>query len=129
MSALLLVNSIAGNAILGSVSTKIFDSLITSKFTQKNDKKKWIREKKLHLFSELSEEIVSIDCDNLEERQKSVSTLVSKIILLIDDKTLKTTLNNYTFILNEYKCYKSDINLENLNEELIQTLNSYLRKF
>ena len=40
MSALLLVNSIAGNAILGSVSTKIFDSLITSKFTQKNDKKK-----------------------------------------------------------------------------------------
>ena len=129
MSALLLVNSIAGNAILGSVSTKIFDSLITSKFTQKNDKKKWIREKKLHLFSELSEEIVSIDCDNLEERQKSVSTLVSKIILLIDDKTLKTTLNNYTFILNEYKCYKSDINLENLNEELIQILNSYLRKF
>lgn len=129
MSALLLVNSIAGNAILGSVSTKIFDSLITSKFTQKNDKKKWIREKKLHLFSELSEEIVSIDCNNLEERQKSISTLVSKIILLIDDKTLKTTLNNYTFILNEYKCYKSDINLENLNEELIQTLNSYLRKF
>lgn len=129
MSALTLVNTVAGNAILGSVSTKLFDSLITSRFTQKNDKKKWIREKKLHLFSELTEEVISIDCNNLKERQKSITTLITKIILLIDDKMLKTTLNNYTYILNEYECYKNDIDLKSINEELIQTLNSYLRKF
>lgn len=129
MSALLLVNSIAGNAILGSISTKIFDSLITSRFTQKNDKTKWVREKKLHLFSELSEELISMNCDNLIEKQKNITTVVSKIILLIEDNMLKTKLNNYTFILNEYKCYENEINIEVLNEELIQTLNSYLRKF
>lgn len=31
--------AIAGNAIVGSVATKLFDSLVTSKFTQKIEKK------------------------------------------------------------------------------------------
>ncbi len=47
MSTITLVNSIAGNAIIGSITTKLFDTVISSKFTQRNEKKKWIREKKV----------------------------------------------------------------------------------
>lgn len=127
-AALTLVNSVAGNAILGSIATKTFDSLVMSKFTQKNDKKKWIREKTLHLFSELTSEVLSIDCDNLEEKQIKVRKLTSKINLLIDDQKLKTNLENYSFILDEYECYKSDINLDHLNEELINLLKTNMKK-
>lgn len=128
MSALTLVNTVAGNAIIGSVATKLFDSLVTSKFTQKNDKKKWIREQKLNLFSQLSDEVISINCENLNKKQIKVRELTSKIILLIDDKNLKTNLQNYSFILDEYECYKSDINLNQLNNELIHTLSIHMRR-
>ena len=128
MSALALVNTVAGNAILSSVSTKLFDSLISSRFTQKNDKNKWLREKTLNLFSELSHNITEINCENLKEKQKLVNELTSKINLLIDDKKLKTNLKNYSFILNEYECYKSEINLEHINEELINTLRLHVKK-
>ncbi len=128
MSAITLVNTAVGNAIIGSLTTKLFDSIITSKFTQKNDKKKWIREKKLNLFSQLSEEVLSINCENLENKQKKIKEISSKIILLSEDKSLKTNLKNYTFILDEYECYKSDINLQHLNDELIQTLSVCMKR-
>lgn len=128
MSALALVNTVAGNAILGSVSTKLFDSLISSRFTQNNDKKKWLREKTLNLFSELSHNITEINCENLESKQIIIKELTSKINLIIDNKKLQTTLENYTFILNEYECYKSEINLEHINEEIISTLKKHMKK-
>lgn len=128
MSALALVNTVAGNAILGSVSTKLFDSLISSRFTQNNDKKKWLREKTLNLFSELSHNVTEINCENLEEKQIKIKELVSRINLIIDNKKLKTNLENYSFILNEYECYKSEINLEHLNDELTNTLRMYMKK-
>lgn len=128
MAVLTLVNSVAGNAIIGSVATKLFDSLVTSKFSQKNDKKKWIREKKLNLFSSLSEEVLTINCDNLDEKRKTIKEISSKIVLLSEDKKLRENLKNYSFILDEYECYKSDINLCALNEELIQTLSKQMKR-
>lgn len=91
-------------------------------------KKRWIREKTLNLFSELSSQILSINCDNLKEKQKTVKDLNSRIILLIDDKNLKINLENYSFILDEYECYKGEINLKHLNEELVNTLKKYVKK-
>lgn len=127
MLALSLVNSVAGNAIIGSVATKLFDSIITSKFTQKSDQKRWLREKKLDLFSQLSTEILSICCENLKEKQKSVRDITSKIIVLTQDRDLITNLKNYSFILDEYECYKSDINLQHLNNELIDKLSLHMK--
>jgi len=127
-AALSLANSVVGNAIIGSIATKTFDSLVTSKFSQRNDKKKWIREKTLNLFAELSTQVLEIDCNNLEQKQRKIKELTSKIILLIDDKRLKTNLENYSFILNEYECYKNDINLEHLNDELIFTLKKHMKR-
>lgn len=117
-----------GSSILGSVATKTFDSLVTSKFTNKNDKNKWIREKTLILFSELNHEIQNITCENLEEKQKTVKQMVYRINLLIDDKKLQTNLENYSFILDEYKCFKNEIDLEHINKELFKTLKLYMNR-
>ncbi|WP_072681299.1 hypothetical protein [Arcobacter sp. LA11] len=127
MIALSLVNTTA-NIIVSSITTKIFDSVVTSKLTQKQEKKKWIRDKKLNLFSQLSENILTINCDNLLEKKLLIKELASKIMLLTEDENLKTNLVNYTFILDEYECYKSDINLNHLNDELISTLCTYMKK-
>ncbi len=128
MTVLTSVNSVASNAIIGSVAIKLFDSLVSSRFSQKNDKKKWLREKKLNLFSQLSEEVLSINCDNLNEKRKVIKEISSKIILLIEDRNLRINLKNYSFILDEFECYKSDIDLCALNDELIQTLSKHMKK-
>ncbi len=127
MIALSLINTTA-NIIVGSITTKIFDSIVTSKLTQKQEKKKWIRDKKLNLFSQLSENILTINCNNLEEKKLQIKEISSKIILLTEDTSLKTNLINYTFILNEYECYKNHIKLDHLNDELISTLSTYMKK-
>ncbi len=127
MLSLSLVNS-ATNILVGSITTKVFDAIVTTKLTQKQEKKKWIRDKKLNLFSQLSENILTINCNNIFEKQKTIKELSSKIILLTEDKNLKINLLNYAFILNEYESYKSDINLDQLNQELVQTLSKYIMK-
>ena len=127
MLSLSLVNS-ATNILVGSITTKVFDAIVTTKLTQKQEKKKWIRDKKLNLFSQLSENILTINCNNIFEKQKTIKELSSKIMLLTEDKNLKINLLNYAFILNEYESYKSDINLDQLNQELVQTLSKYIMK-
>ena len=127
MMALPLVNTTV-NIIVGSITTKIFDSVVTTKLTQKQEKKKWIRDKKLNLFSQLSENILTINCDNLLEKKLQIKEVSSKIILLTEDDSLRTNLQNYNFILEEFECYKSDINLHILNDELISTLSTYMKK-
>lgn len=116
------------NILIGSITTKLFDSLVTTKITQKQEKKRWLREKKLNLFSELSEEVLNINCQNLLEKQTTIKKISSKLILLIEDEDLKTNLSNYSYILNEYECYKSDVNLQDINDDLIQIISLYMKK-
>jgi len=127
MLAMSLVST-ATNIIIGSVTTKIFDTVITSKLIQKQEKNKWLREKKLNLFSQLSESILSINCQNIIQNRIHIKEISSKIILLTEDINLKKNLKNYSFILEEYECYENDINLQNLNNELISTLSDYMRR-
>lgn len=127
MLAMSLMNT-ATNILIGSVTTKVFDSVVTSKLTQKQEKNKWLREKKLNLFSQLSENILTMNCENLLKNKLEIKEVSSKIILLTEDTNLKTNLQNYTFILDEYECYKSDINLHHLNDELLSTLSTYMKR-
>ncbi len=120
--------STVGSSILGSVATKTFDSLVTSKYTSKSDKKKWIREKILILFSELTSEVDSITCINLEEKRTKVRQLISTINLLVENRKLQTNLKNYSFILDEYQCFKDEINLEHIHEDLVNSLKIYMNK-
>lgn len=128
MLAMSLVNT-ATNILIGSVTTKVFDSVVTSKFTQKQEKNKWLREKKLNLFSELSEEVLSLNCDNLNEKQKNIKNIASKIILLSNNSLLEEKLENYLFILEEYPCTNFDINLCQINNELLELLSSHIQDF
>ncbi len=122
-----LVNT-ATNIAIGSLTTKIFDSFITSKFTQRQEKKKWLREKQLNLFSQLSEDVISINCQNCLKKKISIKETVFKIILLIEDKNLKTNLENYIFILDEYECFKDEIDIIKINKELMKMLGDYIKK-
>lgn len=128
MLAMSLVNT-ATNILIGSVTTKVFDSVVTSKLTQKQEKNKWLREKKLNLFSELSEEVLSLNCDNLSEKEKSIKNIASKIILLSNNSLLEEKLENYLFILEEYPCTNFDINLCQINNELLELLSSHIQDF
>ena len=127
MLAMSLVST-ATNIVIGSVTTKIFDTVITSRLTQKQEKNKWLREKKLNLFSQLSEKILTINCQNIVDNRIHIKEISSKIMLLTEDINLQKNLQNYTFILEEYECYENDINLQNLNNELISTLSTYMKR-
>ncbi|MBU3015821.1 hypothetical protein KO488_13720 [Poseidonibacter lekithochrous] len=127
MLAMSLVST-ATNIVIGSVTTKIFDTVITSRLTQKQEKNKWLREKKLNLFSQLSEKILTINCQNIADNRIHIKEISSKIMLLTEDINLQKNLQNYTFILEEYECYENDINLQNLNNELISTLSTYMKR-
>lgn len=127
MIALPAINTIASNALFGTIATKLIDSVISSKISQKQDSKKWLREKKLNAFSNLSDEVVTITCENLTEKKVIIRTIISKLVLLIEDKKLINTLNNYMFILEEYECFKNEIDMKTINNELINTIRNHLK--
>ncbi len=121
MLAIPFLNSFASNAILGAITTKVLESIITSKTNAKLEQKKWVRNTKLNLFSKLWEEVTLINNNNQVTNYTNIITISSKIILLTNNKPLQIQLENYIFILNEYPNYK-EINLKQINNELLQVL-------
>lgn len=122
MITLPAINTLASNALVGTIATKLIDSVISSKISQKQDSKKWLREKKLNTFSVLSDEIVTMTCENLSEKKVAIRSIISKLVLLTNEKELINTLNNYMFILEEYECYKDEIDMKSINTQLINTI-------
>lgn len=122
MIALPAINTIASNALFGTIATKLIDSMISSKISQKQDRKKWLREKRLSVFSSLNDEISSITCENLIEKKQTIKSIISQLVLLIEDKKLINTLHNYVYILEEYDCFKNEINMNQINDELITNI-------
>lgn len=128
MVALPIINSVASSAVLGALTTKILDSVISSRINQRQEKKKWIRNTKLDLFSQLSEEILSIDFNDIKKNHSMIKKISFKIILLMEDEKFKTKLENYLFLLEEYKSLKYDINLNQINLELLNLLSKHMKK-
>ena len=116
------------NIIIGSATTKVFDSLVSSKITKKREKEKWLREKRLNLCTELSEVILDINANNIDNKIKNLNKIASKIMLLIEDLNVKSNLKDYLFILNEYKYHENDINISHLNDELLFILCSHMKR-
>lgn len=119
MIALPAINTLASNALIGTIATKLIDSVISSKLSVKQDRKKWLREKKLSSLSLLNDEILNISCENLEEKKITIKTIISRLNLLSENKNFTHTLNNYMYILEEYECYKNEIDINNINKELL----------
>lgn len=126
MIALPVINTIASNALVGTIATKLIDSVVSSRLSHKQDRKKWLREKKLNSLSTLSDEVISITCENLCEKRVIVKSIVSRLVLLTNDKKFINTLNNYMYILEEFECVENEIDLKHINNELINTIRVYI---
>ncbi len=117
-----LLTQVAKNAIVGTITTKVIDSIIVSKINKKNDQLKWVRETKLSFFSKLSEQILSYDLltSNASD-EKKVKEYSTKTMLLLDDKRLINKIESYINELN--KAQRTLIYKENYSEELVSNFN------
>ena len=122
------IGNIASNALIGTISSKLLDSFLISKATNKLEQQRWVRSTKLELFSQLSEDIFLIDQDNITSNISNIKRTVCKIILLLEDKSLIKKLDDYLFILNEYPHSNLDINLESINNEVIRILGQNIQQ-
>ena len=96
-----LLGQVAKTAIVSAVSTKVVDTLITSKINKKNDHDKWLRETKLQLFTKISQEILSFDIKNSNAKdERNLKELCSKTVLLLDDKRLVYKIDEFIEKLN-----------------------------
>lgn len=123
-----LISSAAKSAFTGAVITKFIDSILLSKFNHKQEEKKWMRTTKLETFAQLSNEVICLNQTNFNEQSKKVTHLLSKIMLLIDDKKMIKNINEYLFIIEHYNQFHEQINLSKINSELLAVLSKSIRR-
>lgn len=107
--------------LVGAITNKVVDTVITSKLNKKTEHKKWRREVKLQMFSKLSNEILSYDLINSESsKEKELKELCTKTILLLDDKKLIYKIEEY---LNELNKTQRNLIFDENNSNLIAEFN------
>lgn len=126
MLGLALVGTVARNAIVAAIITKTIDTLLVSKINRKFEEKKWLRDKKLDLFGNLSEELLILDNKNLENSLRNIKKNFARLILLLDDKKIIHDIDLYVQRINSTKIDDQQINKISL--ELIYKLNNNIRK-
>lgn len=126
MVGMALVGTVARNAIIGTIITKTIDTLIVSKINRRMEEKRWLRDKKLDLFANLSEELLTLDNSNLENSLRNIKRSFSRLILLLDDKKIISQIDSYVQTINSKKIDDKEINRISLS--LIYKLNENIRK-
>lgn len=126
MVGMALVGTVARNAIIGTIITKTIDTLIVSKINRRMEEKRWLRDKKLDLFANLSEELLILDNSNLENSLRNIKRSFSRLILLLDDKKIISQIDRYVQTINSKKIDDKEINRISL--ALIYKLNENIRK-
>ncbi len=87
--------------LVGAITNKVVDTVVTSKINKKSEHKKWRREIKLEMFSKLSNNILSFDLENANaQTQRDLQELCTKTILLLDDKKLIFKIEKFLNELN-----------------------------
>lgn len=113
-----LLGQVAKTAAFTAISNKVVDTLVTSKINKKNDHNKWLRETKLQLFTQISQEILSFDVDTSSaSEERKLKEICAKTIMVIDDKNL--IYNIQEFINNLDKTQRSLI-FNNNKDDLIK---------
>ncbi len=103
--------------LVGAITNKVVDTMVTSKLNKKSEHTKWRREVKLEIFSRLSNTILSFDLQNASaSNERELKELCTKTILLLDDKKLIFKIENFLDELN--KTQRNLIFNEN-NDELL----------
>lgn len=132
-----LLGQVAKTAVVSAVSKKVVDSLITTKLNKKSDHNKWLRETKLNLFTQLSNEILSYDLENASaNEEKKLKEICTKTIILLDDKSIIYKIEDFINKLNKtqrdliFKDNKKDLILDfkNSSMNLVISLNQNLKK-
>ena len=97
-----LLGQVAKTAVVSAVSSKVVDTLITSKLNQKSDHNKWLRETKLQLFTQISQEILSFDIEksNAQDERK-LKEICAKTIMVLDDKKVIYKIEEFISSLNQ----------------------------
>lgn len=97
-----LLGQVAKTAVVSAVSSKVVDTIITSKLNKKSDHNKWLRETKLQLFTQISQEILSFDPDkaNANEERK-LKEICAKTVMVLDDKSLIYKIEEFIAQLNK----------------------------
>ena len=97
-----LLGQVAKTAVVSAVSSKVVDTLITSKLNQKSDHTKWLRETKLQLFTQISQEILSFDIEksNAQDERK-LKEICAKTVMVLDDKRLIYKIEEFISNLNQ----------------------------
>ncbi|MBS9782770.1 MAG: hypothetical protein KGV43_03110 [Arcobacter sp.] len=99
--AINLLGQAIKTSLVGVITNKVVDTMVTSKLNKKSEHTKWRREVKLEMFSKLSNTILSFDIKNADAtKERELKELCTKTILLLDDKKLIFKIENFLNNLN-----------------------------
>jgi hypothetical protein len=73
---LIFIGTVIGSASFGAITGKLIDIFLLSRINEKIEKTKWLRQEKLKVFSELSQEITSEE--NFQLLKSSIKHFLSK---------------------------------------------------
>lgn len=95
----------AGAVGLGGLLVKILDIMWLHKVLEKSERKKWLREQRLRVYSELSKELMALGkhYGTREDPFKAYSFVAEAILLVDDDELGKRLEQFFTHISNLYK--------------------------
>lgn len=123
-----LLTSVAKSALVGAVATKLVDTFISTKINNNIEQKKWLRNTKLELFSNLIDDMYSLNKENYDEKIVQVRRNIAKIILVLNDKKLSINLENYLERLNQLKSRNiEDRSFYELNQKMITHLKTNIK--
>lgn len=114
-----LVGTIIGSALFGAIVGKLLDAFLLSKINSKIEKNRWLRQAKLDEFSKLSKELSSLGFENRTfDDEYMLNSIASGAILLIDDKTLVTRIQNFIKEIIDFTTskYPEILEIKNQNE-------------
>lgn len=120
------LTSIAKNALVGAVVTKLVDTFISNKINNKVEHNKWLRNTKLELFSKLTEDILFLESENFHLQVKEIKKTTAKVILLVNDKKLEIKLEDFINRLNKFA--QSDKIERNALSSVSKDMISFLQK-
>ncbi len=115
--AINLLGQALKTTLVGAITNKVVDTVVTSKLNKKSEHSKWRRDVKLEMFSRLSSTILAFDLENADaKKERDLQELCTKTILLLDDRKLILKIEKFLNDLNNTQ--RKLIFSENENEIL-----------
>lgn len=96
MNILTLVGTIVGSVAFGAVAGKLLEAYLLAPISDRFERKRWLRERKIEAFTKLTEEMLSLGLERgLQDNPWRFRALGAKAILLIEDKKLINDIQKF----------------------------------